>query len=300
MLHFDTTDLRLFLAAATMESVGKAAEVIHLASSSASARLSELEKRVGVKLLARRSRGVVPTAAGVVFLRRAKELLNTVEALETEISPFRQRDSGMEFINIASNVNAMSTFLPRDLAAFMRDRPQAAVSVTKFHHNWELLNAVATGHADIGITGYAESHPDLAFFPYRTDRIAAVVPLSHPLASVNGTVPLANILDYELIALSNSALFDFVHEKSRAIGKPMKARLFVSSYREALEMALIGNWVTLAPCGTPIDESKLKRIVLSDDWAVRRLRICRRVDRMKATLLLDELADFLSKVGQQI
>ena len=65
MFTYDLVDLRLFSAAARAGSVSQAASEVHLAGSSASARLKAFEARSGVKLFERSPHGVDLTPAGV-------------------------------------------------------------------------------------------------------------------------------------------------------------------------------------------------------------------------------------------
>ena len=58
MFHFDDKDLKLVLAVDRCGNISEAARTVHLAVSSASARLGELESRLDVRLFERRSHGV--------------------------------------------------------------------------------------------------------------------------------------------------------------------------------------------------------------------------------------------------
>jgi len=73
--------LRYFIAVAEEGSFLTAAERrLHTAQPSLSRQIRDLESEVGVKLLERRARGVVLTAAGKVFLDHARLALSQVEA----------------------------------------------------------------------------------------------------------------------------------------------------------------------------------------------------------------------------
>jgi LysR family hca operon transcriptional activator len=73
--------LRYFIAVAEEGSFLTAAERrLHTAQPSLSRQIRDLELEVGVKLLERRARGVVLTAAGKVFLDHARLALLQVEA----------------------------------------------------------------------------------------------------------------------------------------------------------------------------------------------------------------------------
>src|SRR5215467_625982 len=73
--------LRYFIAVAEEGSFLTAAERrLHTAQPSLSRQIRDLESEVGVKLLERRARGVVLTAAGKIFLDHARLALSQVEA----------------------------------------------------------------------------------------------------------------------------------------------------------------------------------------------------------------------------
>ena len=86
MFTYDLVDLRLFSAAARAGSVSQAASEVHLAVSSASARLKAFEARSGVKLFERRPHGVDLTPAGVEtqcddgWLGRRRQCLSGAES----------------------------------------------------------------------------------------------------------------------------------------------------------------------------------------------------------------------------
>ena len=64
-MHFDLTDLRLFLHVAEAGSITAGAARSGLALASASARVQGMEAQAGVALLERGRRGVEPTPAGI-------------------------------------------------------------------------------------------------------------------------------------------------------------------------------------------------------------------------------------------
>ncbi|WP_237482208.1 LysR family transcriptional regulator [Lichenibacterium dinghuense] len=81
-------DLRLFAAAVDAGSITRGAEAAHLALASASARIAGMEAALGVPLLERGRRGVVPTAAGRALLGRARAIAAEVERMRGELRAF--------------------------------------------------------------------------------------------------------------------------------------------------------------------------------------------------------------------
>lgn len=76
--------LRYFTAIVQYESIGRAAEALELTQPALSRQLRDLETEVGVTLLTRTSRGVVPTLAGEAFNHDALSILRSVARLSSE------------------------------------------------------------------------------------------------------------------------------------------------------------------------------------------------------------------------
>jgi DNA-binding transcriptional LysR family regulator len=74
-------DMEVFVAIVDADGIGKAAERLHVAKSAVSRRLVELENRLGVQLINRTTRQSSLTEEGIVFYRRAQEILVDVSEL---------------------------------------------------------------------------------------------------------------------------------------------------------------------------------------------------------------------------
>jgi len=79
--RFDLTTLRLYVAAVRAGSLTAGAQRLDLSLAAASRRIAELEAHVGIALLERSKRGVVPTAAGQMLLPHAIEMVARLEQL---------------------------------------------------------------------------------------------------------------------------------------------------------------------------------------------------------------------------
>ena len=120
MFTYDLVDLRLFSAAARAGSVSQAASEVHLAVSSASARLKAFEARSGVKLFERRPHGVDLTPAGVETVHAVRAMLHDAEVLESVLTRFRRNH---QEVCVAALPNAMTVGLSDDVSAFLEQNP---------------------------------------------------------------------------------------------------------------------------------------------------------------------------------
>src|SRR4051794_39654544 len=66
----------------------RAASVLNVSQPALGVQMRQLEKRLGVELLQRHSRGAVPTAAGLFLYNRSKEILSSVDETERALRSF--------------------------------------------------------------------------------------------------------------------------------------------------------------------------------------------------------------------
>lgn len=93
-------DLTAFVAVARAGGFREAARVGGVSASSLSEALRRLEARLGVRLLHRSTRSVVPTEAGARLLDRLGPALVEVEAALDVVNGFRDRPTGTLRLNV--------------------------------------------------------------------------------------------------------------------------------------------------------------------------------------------------------
>ncbi|AMG50451.1 LysR family transcriptional regulator [Enterococcus entomosocium] len=119
-------NLTTFLAVAEKETISAAAKHLHLSQPSLSRQLMELEKELGVTLFTRGNRKITLTEDGLLFRKRAEEIVELLEKTRSEfLSP---RDT------IAGNVSigAGETYVIQLLGAIIKEI-QAEYPNIKFH-----------------------------------------------------------------------------------------------------------------------------------------------------------------------
>lgn len=119
-------ELKVFIRAAESGSFSVTARELGLSQPSVSRIVSELEERLGVRLLLRSTRKIVPTKAGTVFLQKARQIL--IELEEAEAST-RDEDSLQGVLRIAMpSILATRVVLP-NLARFVNPHPLLKVEL---------------------------------------------------------------------------------------------------------------------------------------------------------------------------
>lgn len=86
--------LKYFLAIAREQGITRAAEVLHITQPTLSRQIAELEEELGVQLFDRSGRRIRLTDEGILFRRRAMEILDLVERTREEVSEQDKRIEG--------------------------------------------------------------------------------------------------------------------------------------------------------------------------------------------------------------
>src|SRR3954447_24921825 len=179
-MHFDLTDLRLFLNVAEAGSITAGAARSGLALASASARMQGMEAQAGVALLERGRRGVEPTPAGRALLHHARLVVGQVERMRGELGEYARGLKGR--VRVLANTAATAVHLPDSLAAFLAANPNVDVDLDE-RPSPEVARAVAEQEAEIGIAAEHADFSGLETMPFRTDRLVLVAPRDHAIAS---------------------------------------------------------------------------------------------------------------------
>jgi DNA-binding transcriptional LysR family regulator len=279
-MRFDLADLRLFLHVVEAGSITRGAERMHLAIAAASTRIRNMEAALGTPLLHRERQGVLPTEAGRTLLHHARVLLQQSERMRSDLAEFAEGIRGQ--VKLMSNTNAMTEFLPEPLSAFLAAHPQVNIDLEERLSD-EIVAAVAEGTADVGIVAATVEMTGLEVLPFRIDRFVLVVGPGHPLSRTE-RIAFADTLDYDFVGLDRaSALQRFLSEKAERVGRRLRLRVQLRSFDAVCRLVECDVGIGVVPATTAERHAKtmsLRRIELTDEWAVRKLTICvrRRAD----------------------
>ncbi len=115
----DLRQLRYFHAVARHESLTAASDALNVTQPAVGQQVRKLEATLGLKLLARHSRGMRLTPVGKILFRRAEEILAAVERTKRELA--RHRMSGETTVRIGVTPSLSRVLVPR-LMEFGFDR----------------------------------------------------------------------------------------------------------------------------------------------------------------------------------
>lgn len=152
-------DLNAFLAVAKARGFRDAARTVGSSASTLSEAVRRLETQLGVRLLHRTTRSVVPTEAGTRLIERLAPALGAVEAALDVVNLFRDLPAGTLKLNVP--VSAARLVLPAILPGFLAAYPDIQVEIVAEDI---LVDMVASG-CDAGIRYDERLEQDMVAVP---------------------------------------------------------------------------------------------------------------------------------------
>jgi DNA-binding transcriptional LysR family regulator len=165
----DLSDLTAFVAVARAGGFRDAARLSGSSASSMSEAVRRLEAKLGVRLLNRTTRSVVPTEAGARLLERLGPALLEIESAVDVVNGFRDRPAGTLRLNVP--VSAARLVLPRIVPGFLAAYPDIRLEVITEE---SFVDVLAAG-CDAGIRYEERLEQDMIAIPIgpREQRMAA-------------------------------------------------------------------------------------------------------------------------------
>ena len=118
-------DLRVFVAVCRAGSLSAVARELGCTQSAVSQHVRRLEREVGVGLVERQSRGVVPTRAGRVLHQAAAEGMSGLDLALRRLAEIAQGDGGV--VRIATGSVTVRHFMAAAVAEFRRHHPRVSL-----------------------------------------------------------------------------------------------------------------------------------------------------------------------------
>ncbi|MGP4727286.1 LysR family transcriptional regulator [Agrobacterium deltaense] len=195
-----TITVRYVLAVARYGSIAEAASRLNVAGSAISRQIVKIEEQLGVELFERRSRGMVPSAAGEIFVAHARR--SELEAARTinEINELRGPHRG--HIRVASFDGFALDPLPSIMTEFRSTHPQVTFDLW-LGDSFEISRQVKDGETDIGVIFNHPAPRGVEIVHVSRRQVSVVVPMTHPLAT-RSSVSLKDVARYPLALPSKS------------------------------------------------------------------------------------------------
>lgn len=179
-MNISIRQMRAFLSVAQCRSFAEASELLHMTQPALSVAIRNLEEAVGGRLFARTTRSVELTPEGRGFYPVARRLLSDWDQALDDLSRRFSLKQGKVSVAVMPSF-AMNQF-PGALVAFQQSNPDINLTIEDVVME-SVIDAVRSGHADLGITFEPDQLDGVDFIPLFRDRFVALLPPGSPLAA---------------------------------------------------------------------------------------------------------------------
>jgi DNA-binding transcriptional LysR family regulator len=240
--------LRYFLTVAREGSMTAAADFLHVTQPTLSRQLKDLEQELGKKLFIRSSHSIILTDEGMLLRKRAEEIVDMVDKLETEFSSMEETISGDVYIG------GGETEVMRHIALVVKDLRSTYPNIR--YHLYSGNEDDVTERLDKGLLdfGILIQPADLSKYNYidipSKDVWGVVMRKDSPLASKN-TIQVVDLLNVPVICSRQAMKQTFSkNEFADWFGDDFEKLNVVTTYNLAFNAAImvdegIGYAITL-------------------------------------------------------
>ncbi|MGW0805388.1 LysR family transcriptional regulator [Nonomuraea sp. NPDC002799] len=175
----DLASLKLLVDVGELGSLGQAARAAGIAQPSASKRVTQLERRLGLPLLERTPRGSTLTADGKMVAGWAAKVLAAADELMRAVQAVRH--SGAAHLRVASSMTVAEYLVPRWLGELQHREPGVQVGLDVIN-SADVAARVLAEEVELGFVEGPSVPDGLAGRVVGTDRLVVVVAPEHPWA----------------------------------------------------------------------------------------------------------------------
>ncbi len=234
--------LQAFVLIAEHRSFSRAAEQVHLSQPALSYSLRKLEDALGLSLLARNTRSVELTAAGLRFLEQARRLLRDMDNAVHDAHEQLHLESGSLRIAVLPSVAIEP--LPRVLQEYRRRYPGIDISLHDGRAG-EIRQWVTAAEVDFAITSAVDDLGALDFQPLYDDSLVLLVRGHERL---RGKALLAALREQDYIATTrDTSLRSMADETLQRMGLLREPAWEVAYMSSAAALARAGLGFALLP-----------------------------------------------------
>ena len=163
--------LKVFCDVVGQRSFSRAADENGISQSGASQVVHQLEERLGVKLIDRSKRPLVPTAEGELYYQGCRQLVQRYYALEEDVRTFHKDLAGQ--VTIASIYSVGLSHMNACVQEFLGRHPKANVRL-QYHHPDTVVQLVETDQVDIGLVSYPKTSKTIKADMWRAEPMVVV------------------------------------------------------------------------------------------------------------------------------
>jgi LysR family nitrogen assimilation transcriptional regulator len=226
----DIRQLRYFVGVVEAKSLNRASALLHVAQPALSTQIRNLERDLGVKLLHRHARGIVPTKAGERLAQHAYQLLRQIERVRSDLTGYAAAPSGGLFMCIARSIPLIVTTAIAERCR--RKFPGVHLTILG---SWRQQRQADRLAADLALTFRPENDAQFLAEPLIQDEL--VLACSADDRQVSAEIDLQAVFQHDLIVPSPSHyLRRFIEKAALSVGHELRTACEIDSFELTKEL----------------------------------------------------------------
>jgi LysR family transcriptional regulator, transcriptional activator of the cysJI operon len=232
--------LKAFCFVVELKSFSKAGEAISITQSAMSHLIKNLEDEIGVKLLNRSGRKVMPTPAGGLFYKHAKKILEAYKTLGDDINNLMKEIKGP--LHLGASTTAAKYLLPQVIYDFSKRFPEVqinlAVSTTE-----AIMNELQQGNSDLGVVEGNTGNKGITLEEIADDEMVLIASDENPLAKKEHISQQDFLSQPFIMPQAGSGLREFIDnyfQNSKIEQKDIKVSMILSDPELTVRMVQSG------------------------------------------------------------
>lgn len=245
--------IEYFIAIAETGSFSQAAFALGVSQPALSAQFSDMEMSLEVKLLERRSRGVILTEAGRIALSHARQILAETRALKTAMRAHSSPFSGKLNVGVLASIGAY--FLPEVARQLHARYPALRLYITE-NHTIGLETALISGELDVIISAWRD-HSDLEHVHLFDETLYICSALDDDVMAESTPVRIEDLKSRALINLGDGfGLSQTIEELAERAGGHVSLDYRGVSLDAARQMSIMGSGIAVLPSLYALTEAR--------------------------------------------
>ncbi|MEH6442548.1 MAG: LysR family transcriptional regulator [Oceanospirillaceae bacterium] len=200
LADIDIKLLRIFKAVVDANGISAAEVQLNLANSTISNYLSDLEKRLDMRLCERGRKGFYVTEQGKLVYDASLELLSALQKFRNTINDSHQLLLGELHVICAEHTLGIDNYcIVNAIDDFLKLAPKVNINISVMESN-AIVSAIIEGEADIGITVPMQNLAQLNATDLFTERMQLYCSVKHPLFSLSDSqLNCVDFSDYKFV-----------------------------------------------------------------------------------------------------
>lgn len=190
--------MRYFMTAVECGSIAGASKKLNVVPSAIFTAVNQVEEAFGLKLTLRhRSKGITPTATGLIVMKKLEHLLDEYETMMSEGADLRNKLTGS--LRVGYYAPIAPAFVPAIASALLKGNDGVDIKFTECD-NHSAQSGLIDGTYDVIICVADSMHPQLVFEPLTEVSAYLLVPEEHRFSARN-SVKVDSLADEKLVLL---------------------------------------------------------------------------------------------------